>query len=336
MYNKAAKIILPLLTGLIIISSCNDKKPGAAFDEILEQPPYAGITDSIKQEPENDALYFRRAVLLNTNKLPEPALVDFEKAWSLKKDERYAIGISRLLLDKNPDSAILFMNKALEVLPNSLLLQLSLARGYDAQNKTDDALKACDAILQKNPQQVDVLKMKADLLGKKGNEKEATAILEKAYQLAPFDMQLNEILALQFAETKNPRVLALCDSLIKADSLGQFAQPYYFKGIYYANINNPAKALFYFDEAIKHDYNFMDGYIEKGSLLFEMKKYPEALKVFNLSLTISPELADNYYWIGKCQEALGQKAEAKLNYQRAYGLDNSFKEAKEAAERLVN
>jgi hypothetical protein len=31
---------------------------------------------------------------------------------------------------------------------------------------------------------------------------------------------------------------------------------------------------------------------------------------------------------------MGQKEEAKLNYQRAYGLDNSFTEAKEAADKI--
>jgi tetratricopeptide (TPR) repeat protein len=334
MNTKAAKIILPFLSGLIIISSCNDKKPVTTFDEILAQPPYAGITDSIRLEPTNDNLYFRRAVLLNTNNQPGPAQSDFEKAWSIKKDERYAIAISRLLLEKRPDSAILFLNAALKELPNSTLLQLSLARGYDAQNKPDDALKICDAILQANPQQADVLKMKADLLNKKGDVNGATAALEKAYQLAPFDVELNYILALQYAESKNAKVTALCDSLIKSDTAALHAEPFYYKGIYYSNINEQAKALSSFDEAIKHDYTFMDGYIEKGSLLYEMKKYAEALKVFNLALNISPELPDNFYWIGKCQEAMGQKEEALLNYKRAYGLDNNFKEAKEAAERM--
>jgi hypothetical protein len=38
--------------------------------------------------------------------------------------------------------------------------------------------------------------------------------------------------------------------------------------------------------------------------------------------------------MGKCQEALGQKDEAKLNYQRAYELDKTFTDAKEAADNL--
>jgi tetratricopeptide (TPR) repeat protein len=58
------------------------------------------------------------------------------------------------------------------------------------------------------------------------------------------------------------------------------------------------------------------------------------MKTFALANTISPSFADAWYWIGRCQEFLGQKEEAKLNYERAYGLDKTFTEAKEAAEKI--
>lgn len=334
MNTKVAKIISAVSLLLILVIGCTDNSTVSPYDEILKNPPFAGLTDSISQEPKNDLLYFKRAVLLNTNNLPEPALADFKKAWSLKKDEKYALGISTILVEKKPDSAILFLNQALQELPNSFLLQLSLARGYDARDKTDEALKICDDILQKNPQQVDVLKLKADLLDKKGNTAESIAILEKAYSLAPVDVELNYVLALKYAEAKNPKVLAICDSLIKADSGDVHAEPYYYKGIYYSNTGDKNKAYSLFDEAVRHDYYFMDGYIEKGSLLYDMKKYPEAIKVFALAITISPQFADAYYWTARCQEAMGQTDDALLNYQKAIGLDADFKEAKEAIERI--
>jgi tetratricopeptide (TPR) repeat protein len=68
--------------------------------------------------------------------------------------------------------------------------------------------------------------------------------------------------------------------------------------------------------------------------LFDEKKYNDAVKVFQLALKVSASYADAYYWLGRCQEALGQKAEAKLNYQRAYGLDKSLTEAKDAAQNI--
>lgn len=329
-----AKILVTAACSMTIISSCNDNSNDSPYDEILEQKAFAAITDSIKKDPSNDQLRFRRAVLLNTNNFPEPALADFQKAWSLKKEEKYALGISTLLLEKKADSAILFLQEALKEIPRSYLLRLSLARGYTATNKNKEAMAICDEILSQKPDLADVIKLKADLLDKENQTAAATRLWEQAYQLAPFDVELNYILALRYAEAKNPRVLSLCDSLIKADTEGRHAEPYYYKGIYYANISDNVKALSSFDEAIKHDFYFLDGYIEKGSLLYEMKKYEEAIAVFNLSLTISPSFADAYYWIAKCQEAMGKKEEAKVNYLRAFELDKTMKEAREAADSL--
>ena len=72
--------------------------------------------------------------------------------------------------------------------------------------------------------------------------------------------------------------------------------------------------------------------MQKGQIFYNQQKYMDAIKVFDLALTVSNSYADAFFWKGKCQEALGQKQEARLNYQRAYGLDKSLVEAKEAAE----
>lgn len=329
-----AKILVAAFCSMIIISSCTDNESVSPYADIFSKPAFAPISDSIRKDPQNPVLLFRRAVLLNSNNFPEPALADFKAAWSLQKEEKYALGVSTLLLEKQPDSALLFLEKALQTLPESYLLRLSMARAYAASGKIKEALQSCDEMLSRNPQLPDVIKLKADLLDKNNQTAEATLLWEKAYQLAPFDVELNYILALRYAEAKNPRVLSICDSLIKADTEGSHAEPYYYKGIYYANLNDKARALSYFDEAIKHDYYFLDGYIEKGSLLYEQKKYEDALAVFNLALTISPSFADAYYWIAKCQEATGKKEEAKVNYLRAFELDKTMKEAKEAAGRM--
>jgi tetratricopeptide (TPR) repeat protein len=321
---------------LFISLSCTNKSEDDPYSDILSNPPFAGLTDSIKRSPGNDDLYFRRAVLLNTNNYPEPALADFRKAWELKKLEPYALGIGTLLQDRKPDSAVVFLRDAIRQIPNSLMLRLSLARAYDLAANLDEAIRVCNEILQIEPLQVDVLKFKADLLLRKNQSAAAIQTLEKAYSIAPFDVELNYELASQYAETKNAKVLSLCDSLIRqdTDSMNLHAEPYYFKGVYYANLKQPEKAIELFDAAILRNYYYLNAYIEKGKVLLEQKKIDEALKTFNLALTLSPKFPDAYYWIGKCQETLGQKEEAKLNYLRAYSLDKEFIEAKEAADKL--
>lgn len=334
--NKAVKIISSVITAMILLISCNDKNNTSPYDDILARQPFAPLTDSIRKEPARDELWFRRGVLLNKNNYPEPALADFRKAWTLAKDERYALGVSTILLGKNPDSSLIFLKKAIQELPNSLLLKLSLARAYESKGETEMALNACNTILSAYPDQVDVLKMTADLLDKTDKGDSAIILLERAYQLAPFDIDLNYSLAYRYAESKNAKIIPLCDSLIRIDSLNLHAEPYYYKGIYFSNINDKTKALSMFEQAIGRNYQYLNAHIEKGRVLYEQKKFTAALKAFTLANTISPKFPDAWFWMGKSQEALGQKEEARLNYLKAYGLDQSFIEAKEAADKIIH
>ncbi len=322
------------LFSILIISSCKNKDIDSPYSDILTRPPFDLLTDSIRHAPKDDNLYFKRAVLLNLNNFPEPSLADFKKAWSLQKKEEYALGAGNLLLENKPDSAIVFLQSALQFLPKSFMLRLTLANAFQIIDKTDTALAIANQLLDEYPEQVDVMKMKAQLLVSKNDDAAALQILEKAYQLTPYDLELNYQLAFKYAEAKNPKVIALCDSLIQKDSMGHAAEPYYFKGIYYSNTHDNGKALAMFNQAIQNNYSYLNAYIEKGRIYFVEKKYTDALQTFQLANKVSTTFPDAYYWMGRCQEAMGQKDEARLNYERAYGLDNSFTEARESAEKL--
>lgn len=323
-----------LIVAMLLIAGCNSSEESSAFSAILDQPPYKPITDSIKREPKKDELYFRRAVLLNKNNYPEPALADFQKAWSLKKEEVYAVGISNILFQKSMKGASDFLEQATRDIPSSIYLKLSLAKAYNAQDKTDQALALTRSILQEQPDQVNTMLLEYDLLQKKGDSVNSIKTLEKARLLVPDNREINYKLAFQYAESKDPKAIALTDTLIKMDSLKLFAEPYYVRGLYYSNIKDRAKALQWFNETIKLHYNFLDAYIEKGKVLFDQKQIGEALKTFQLAIRIKPSFPDAWYWLGRCQEQMGQKAEAKENYEKAYGLDKTFVEAKEAADAI--
>lgn len=305
-------------------------------NSLLKAPPYAMLTDSILQEPKNAELYHKRGILLSQNEQYVYAERDLKKAWDLKHDERYALGVITLLRRKSTDSAIAFIEQAIKELPQSIALQISLARAYQQKGNSDKAIAVCDEIIARHPGQLDALQLKAELLQAQNKNAEAIVILEKAYSYAPNDAELAHSLAFAYAQAKNNKAIALSDSLIEADAEGRHAEPYYFKGVYYANIGNKTGALVFFNEAIQHDYYFLDAYMEKGNLFFKSKNYKEALETFELAAKVSPTFAEAYYWMGKSKEALGNKAEAKLDYQRAYGLDKTLTEAKEAADRLNN
>ncbi len=329
-----AKISFLAVTILIFVSSCTNNETDSPYSELFLQKPYKAVSDSIRQNPKNAELYFHRAsVLINNNELP-PALADLLKAWKLDKKEDYAMGISNLLMMNKPDSAITFLKDAVKEFPNSINLQINLAQVYFNKQQNDEALKINDAILKKDVTNIDALLQRADILEAKNDTAAATETLEAANMVAKDDKEITYRLAFQYAQSRNSKVLHLCDSLIKADSVEKHGEPYYFKGIYYSNINDKIMAVDQLNQAILNDYTFLDAYMEKGRILYDEKKYKDAAGVYSLALKISNSYADTYLGLAKCQEALGQKEDAKLNYLRAWGLDKSLTEAKQAADNI--
>lgn len=301
---------------------------------MLYQPPYNKLTDSIEKTPQNADLYFRRGTLLYTNEQSVLAEKDLRTAWQLNPKEEYALRLANFLKEKNTDEAIRFLNDALTKIPNSIGLRIMLAKGYESKNELDKSLAICNQIIAQYPAELDALILKSEILKKRNKDDEALTVLEKAYTYAPGDVELVHQLAFGYAEAENPKVLSLCDSLIKRDVEHRHAEPYYFKGLYYENLGKYQEAIKYFDDAIGHDFNFEDAYLDKGQCYYELKNYTDAIKTFQLATTVFPSDGEPYYWLGKTQEAVNDKSNAKLNYQRAYGLDHSLKEAKEAAARL--
>lgn len=315
----------------IAFVSCNN---GTKQNNALSRPPYDKIADSINKAPKDAGLYYRRGTLLYSNGEMALAENDLRNAWQLDPKEEYALRLTTVLRQKNSDTAIAFLQQALKKLPQSISLNILLAKGYQSKNQLEEALAICNEIIKQFPTQIDALVLKSELLKQQNKNDEALSVLEQAHSYAPADVDLVHQLAFEYAEAKNPKVLSLTDSLIKVDIEKRHAEPYYFKGLYYENKGNYKEAIRYFDEAISHDYNFLDAYLDKGQTYYDQKKYADALKTFQFTTTIFPSEALPYYWTAKSQQALGNKDEARLNYQRAYGLDKTLTEAKDSAERL--
>ncbi|TCJ12470.1 tetratricopeptide repeat protein [Flaviaesturariibacter flavus] len=315
---------------LALFVACNNTES----DPMLSKPPYSALTDSIGQAPRNADLWYRRGQLLFQNDEFDRARADLRQAWRLAPREDIGLSLATALRRISDDSAFVFLQGARKQLPQSLPLAIGLARAYQKKGQAAAALELCDNILKVFPNQLDARSLKAELQQEAGDEAGALHTLETAHAFAPSDGELAHRLAFAYAQSGNNKTLALADSLIAADKEAIHAEPYYFKGIYFSQKGNNKEALRQLNEAIEHDYTFIDAYMEKGQLQYNAKQYAAAEQTYTLALRITPTFADAWHWLAKAQEAQGKKAEAKANYQKAFGLDKSNTEAKAAADKL--
>jgi len=204
------------------------------------------------------------------------------------------------------------------------------------QNKEySKALAQIDLLLAKDSSNPGRLYIKADALERMGDTAGAIVHYNKAVINAGVFVEAEMRAAILFAETGNKNALQLAENLLKNPGAARFRSDVLMvKGIYYSKTGNTAKALELYNQLLREDYSYMDAYIEKGLVYYDMANYEDAWKVFNKSTEVSNKFAEGYFWMAKAEEKMNKKQEAINNYKRALALDQSITEAREGIQRL--
>jgi len=333
--NKSILYYLAIyLTAGLNACTGGGSSPAASESNILHKPPFAGVTDSIRDLPKDATLYLRRAELLSRTDNYELASLDYKKSWELNPSEQSGQGwIACLSVLGKRDEKIKILQECILKFPASRDFPRMLGETLAEGRKTSEALTLYNDLLQKDSLDFETWYEKGLLLEQLKDTAQAVQALRNAVALQPVNTYALELAHL-YAESQNPLALKLCDDIIANDFQKVLPDPFFIKGIYYSNIKKFDAAVIQFDSCIKRDWKFTDAYVEKGIAFFKQKNYDEALNTFRLGATVSNTDPDAYYWIGRCYEAIKKKDDAILNYERAVALDKNFSEAREALQRV--
>jgi tetratricopeptide (TPR) repeat protein len=329
------KLMVPLAL-MIIILSCGEHDRGVKTNHpaILESPQFEGITDSIKRFPGNPGLYLRRALMLSQMNQHAAATPDYEKAWKMTGDEYVALDLaSNLMLSQKLPEAVKVLKEGIRKFPGNTEFNRRLAEIQLHAGNFSQAIEEYDKIIATDSSNFEAWYDKGSLYLRMKDTANAIKALEKSFALMPINYS-GMALASIYVAKKNPRVIDISNIILSRDTQHIQTEPIYMKGVYYADIKKYDSAMAQFDEVIRRDWKMTDAYIEKGIILYEQKQYDEALKVFNLTVTVSNTDADGYYWLGRTYEATGNIQDAIANYERAVALDRTFTEARTALRRL--
>ncbi|MDP9041207.1 MAG: tetratricopeptide repeat protein [Bacteroidota bacterium] len=322
---------------MVLISvACKNKKgdnetPGTLIET---NPEYRNLNDSIRRFPADATLYMRRASRLAQENAHELAYQDFQKAWSLQPLLEIGLPLAANLeiLGKHDEKLVL-----LETLnhnyPQNPQVKRLLADAYVASGKTKQALIIYNDMIAKDSLDPETLYEKAMLLQQLKDTVQAISTLQRAYAIQKVDTYGLELAHL-YAEQKNHKALEICDFILTHDSVRILTDPFFIKGIYYANTKQYTIAIAQFDSCILRDWKTTDAYLEKGRVYFNMKNFNSAKQTFNMAITVSNSDPDAYYWLGRCYEEQHQKTDAINNYRKAIALDRDFIEAIQRLESL--
>ncbi|HZE86141.1 MAG TPA: tetratricopeptide repeat protein [Puia sp.] len=326
-----------LIAGILFLSCKGPhNRKDAGNESILAMPPFVSLTDSIRHSDPGGlaGLYFRRAELLSKNNFHEIAANDYQRSWELRPEEntglRYAATLS--ITGRTVD-AVSLLQDCLKKFPGNSSFASMLGDIYVQSGRLKESLGLYDHLLEKDSLNFEAWYEKGLLLEKARDTAGAITALNKAWSLQPVNTYALE-LAHIYAERGNPQALQICDEVLSKDRNNELVDPFFIKGIYYSNSRQYKKAMDQFDSCIRRDWKFTDAYLEKGIILYKQKNYGEALKTFQMTITVSNTYPDGYYWMARCYEATGRKDEALMYYQEALALDKDFSEARDGIKRL--
>ncbi|MBX3256660.1 MAG: tetratricopeptide repeat protein [Chitinophagaceae bacterium] len=218
------------------------------------------------------------------------------------------------------------LQKKVQLNPDSLGTRYQLMNALAQGDKYKEALLQNDTLMTDDTANAALWYRRGDILLQSGDSVNGIEALLQAVKVAPAFAEPQLQLASIYADRSDAMAVTIADRIIAMSQETRTAsQARFIKGLYYSNINETDKALAQFDECLKSDYTFLDAYIEKGLLLYDKQRFKEALAVFERAIQVSNTFAEGYYNAGRCEEALGNKEEAKLYYEKAYGLDKSLK-----------
>lgn len=239
--------------------------------------------------------------------------------------------------DTNQSSATDSLAILAEKYPDSIRLQLAVQENIYTVGDTLMALQNLQLLSQKHPQQEVINNALSVIYLQQGD---TSAALQSILQSLAINQNQPEIefeLAFLEACRKNKAALQIADRMINRYTERDIqAKGHFTKGIYYANMAQPALAIEAFDSAIIKNFTLIDAYIEKGILLFEIGEPSKTISTLSKAIALDKKNPDILFWMGKAYQQKKEFDQALLYFSETIKLDPTNKAAQQAIEDLKN
>ncbi|MCW3466875.1 tetratricopeptide repeat protein [Chitinophaga nivalis] len=330
--------ILLVLTGVIM--SCNQtgtrqQNTATTADSVLNSDIVRPVTDSIRQFPENHALYYRRALLLfNTN--PGLAQADFEQAAKLMpaNTDYWAGAAEAALVASNYRQAATLFQQALGTAPGYDYLEYRLATALIEDKQYAQADSLTNVLAQTTTARDKAFYLKARMAEDQQDTTAAIQYLTSAIAAAGDHPEFEALMELGdlLRSRKAPAALTYYTQAWRLDTTN--AHPLYEAAQYREELGTLQQAEAAYRQCIIADPGFAPAYLALGKIYRDRQQWKAAFSFYNLAAKSAPTDADAYFYRALCQEQLGEKALAIADYTKAASFRKDFTEALAALKRL--
>ena len=181
----------------------------------------------------------------------------------------------------------------------------SIVTLYDVKDSYDDALNYMNQLIKSNE-------------NKKGTQDHQ--LLDYSLRsgletgLGMYDMAKNDL-------DQEEKILKQSKRALSTDNLKWF---YYFNAKYFMAKNNYGAAVANIDKGLSYNERDLELHLLKGDTLLAQKKFPEAIKEYDMLVKYYPAWFNGYYKRGIAYESMGEKDRSKKDFQKAVALSGGY------------
>ena len=333
------KIKFPLIAiALLIYFSCKETKtnPEMVYTK-TGNPAIDSLTEKIFKNPNEAPVYYQRAQEFYKNGAQggyDLAIKDMSYALKLDSNNvTYHKFLSDIYLNyAQSRMALKTIERAADIEPNNKTILLDLTHKYLITKQYPAALATIDKILRLDPLNSEAYLFTGIALRDQGDAARAIKSFQRAADLDSKNTDAFIELGKIYTEKNNILAEKYLDNALLIDSLNEnalMAKAYFFQ---VNHKNDAAKELY--ERITSRDAHAFDANFNLALLYFDAGDFQKSNDNLNKILDEKPSYYKAYYYRGLIKEKSGDKAGAKLDYQRALEFNSGYEKAQEALKKF--
>lgn len=327
-----------VVTGLCIsvVVSCKqntevtetDKAHADSLMTKLNSPELKAINQKILDDPNNADLYHERAKIYLSLKQFEDAINDAKRSLRIDstKAEYYLTEADIFFAANKTRNSKDVLELTVKKFPENTEGLLKLGELYFVVKQYENAFANINNALKVNVNLAKAYYLKGNIYKEVGDTAKAVSSLETALEQDNKHYGAFISLGLIYASRKNPVALEYLDNAIALQP--NSTEALYAKAKLLQDVERFDEAVAMYNTILKVDSLHTNSVYNIGAIEFSVKNDAhKALDYFTKAISMDPQYAEAYFARGACYQELGDKANARADYQMCLQLKKNYEPA---------
>jgi tetratricopeptide (TPR) repeat protein len=332
-------LILAFLSAGILLASCgsdNSSDPESGdTSKVVTPADLIQLNNDIESDPDNAALYHKRAKYYSDHKKIREGISDMNKALSLDSSKAgYYLTLSDLYFVANETGkAKNALEKSVKLDDKNTEAMLKLAELLLYVRKHDESITYLNNVLKLDKYNSKAYFMKGMNYKEMRDTAKAISSMQTAVEQDKQYYQAFMQLGILCAAKKDPIAVQYYKNAIRIEP--KSTEAWYDMGKYYQDVKDWTNALGTYNSLLLIDQHSKNAHYNMGVIyLTGLKKYDLALEHFNRVIEIDPDYAEGYYARGITFQAMGNKKNAVIDLQSCLKIRQNYEPAVQALKEL--